>query len=168
MKKWNNEINTTLTVVTPLSLMFPTQGPTIFLAGSIDGGLARPWQKQAIKHIDSVWNDVDIMILNPRRDVDHYDEQMETEQHAWGISMLEMCDYILMHLCGGGGPSPISLLELGLYMKSDKLFLSIDQDYPKKYAVQVHYTYYTKKQIYDSLFDSIDAIKMNWVNKQNA
>jgi len=163
---WNNETNSVLTIITPPSLMFPTCGPKIFLAGSIDGGKAPPWQQEVIKYTEKNWTDSDVMILNPRRDVKRFTQKMETEQHAWGIAMLETSDYILMHLAGGKGVSPVSLLELGLYMRSDKLFLSMDADYPRKYVVDVHYTHYTKRPIYDHAFKAISAIKNDWIQKQ--
>lgn len=165
-KTWNNEVNSILTIITPPSLMFPTSGPKLFLAGSIDGGKARPWQQQAIKYIEKNWTENDVLVLNPRRDVKRYTQKMEIEQHAWGISMLETSDYILMHLAGGGGVSPVSLLELGLYMKSGKLFLSIDEDYPRKYVVDIHYTHYAKCTIYNHIYSAIDAVKNDWIQKQ--
>ena len=161
---WQNEVKSTLTIVGPPSLYLPTNGPSIFLAGSIDGGNAIEWQKEAIHYIEKSWIDDDITIYNPRREIE-YDSKWDAEQHAWGISFLEACDYILMHLSTKVGVSPISLLELGLYCKNQKLYLSIDEEYPKKFDVEVHYNFFAKKQIYKDIYSSIEAIKKDWKNK---
>ena len=164
MSAWNNERKTFFRVVTPPSLYFPTHGPTIFLAGSIDGGNARQWQDRLIKYVENAWQETDVTIFNPRRDIKEFTEEMEVEQHAWGISMLEASDYILLHLAGGGGYSPISLLELGMYMNDPKLWLSMDLDYPRRYAIEVHYRF-TGKGIFIKPEDAIEDIRKDWLKR---
>lgn len=163
-EKWNNEVNSTLSIVTPPSLFFPTSGPKIFLAGSINMGDAPDWQAMAIEYIKETWKDVDVTVYNPRR-VESFTSEMEEEQVAWEACNLQNVDYILMHLVGGGGLSPISLLELGLYMRDEKLYLSMEDDYPRKYVTSIHYALSGANTASESLHHSIERMKLHWRQK---
>lgn len=160
-QEWNNEVNSTFSLVTPPSLFFPTSGPKIFLAGSINMGGAPDWQANAIKYVKEVWTNNDVTIYNPRR-VEAFTQEMEEEQVAWETSMLQSADFILMHLVAGGGLSPISLLELGLYMRDKKLYLSIEEDYPRKYVTSIHYALSGANIITESPNDSIEHMRLSW------
>lgn len=162
---WDNNSENSITIITPPSLYLPLSGPKIFLAGSIDNGNARDWQKEAINYIQKSWKDTNITIYSPRRRTRKYKESMEYEQHAWSITMLESADFILLNLAGGGGVSPVSLLELGIYIHDPKLFLTIEDNYPKKYVVEVHYNFFAENQIYKDMKQAIDTIKNEWENR---
>ena len=71
--------------------------------------------------------------------------------------MLNASDYIVLHLTGDTG-SPISTLELGLFINSPKLHLSIDDSYIRKEVVEIHYSYFGIGQIYNDVTESIVAI----------
>ena len=94
---------------------------SIFLAGSIENGSAEDWQQ---KVIDSL-SDLDIAIINPRRkDWDSSWEQSITngyfvEQVNWELDSLSEVDTILFYF-QSGTVSPISLMELGLHINSDR------------------------------------------------
>ncbi len=160
---WNNEVNTTFSIVTPPSLFFPTSGPKIFLAGSINMGEAPDWQADVIKYAKDLWTNTDVTIYNPRR-TEAFTPEMEEEQVAWEACMLQNSDFILMHLAAGGGLSPISLLELGLYMRSEKLYLSMDEDYPRKYVTSIHYALSGANVISNFPNESIDRMRNHWGN----
>lgn len=162
-QEWNNEVNSTFSLVTPPSLFFPTSGPKIFLAGSINMGDAPDWQANVIKYIKEIWTNVDVTIYNPRR-TEAFTPKMEEEQVAWEACMLQNADFILMHLVAGGGLSPISLLELGLYMRDEKLYLSIEDDYPRKYVTSIHYALSGANTISSSPNESIDRMRNYWDN----
>lgn len=158
---WDNEVNSTFSVVTPPSLFFPSSGPKIFLAGSINMGKAPDWQGNVIKYIKETWTDCDVTVYNPRR-AEAFTPEMEEEQAAWEACMLQNADFILMHLAAEGGVSPISLLELGLYMRDEKLYLSIEEDYPRKYVTSIHYALSGANLITESPNISIERMRLSW------
>jgi len=97
--------------------------PAIFLAGSIEMGKAIKWQEQVVRSL----SDYDVTLFNPRRD--HWDASWhETihnrkfkEQVSWELAALEKSDYIILYF-DPKSKSPISLLELGLFARSHKIF----------------------------------------------
>lgn len=88
---------------------------TIFLAGSIEQGVAKDWQTEITKAL-STYN---VNILNPRRL--EWDSTWENtisnpvfkEQVEWELDSLNRADLVVMFL-DENTKSPISLLELGL------------------------------------------------------
>jgi hypothetical protein len=125
--------------------------PTLFLSGSIEMGAAEDWQERLTKALA----DTPGTILNPRRDdwdsswVQSIDNKPFREQVEWELQALEIASQIALYL-SPGTKSPISLLELGLYMKSGKLIVYCPEGYWRKgnvdilcrhyigYVVQVH------------------------------
>jgi hypothetical protein len=97
----------------------------IFLAGSIEMGLAEDWQK-VVEDYFKVFDDY--TLLNPRRDDWNPDWKQEFEnphfyqQVNWELNGLEKADHIIMYLVPNT-KSPISLLELGLFATSNKLLV---------------------------------------------
>lgn len=91
----------------------------IFLAGSINMGSATNWQSM----VESQLNEDDILIMNPRRDDwDSTWEQKITniqfkQQVDWELDAQKNADLIVMYF-DKEGPSPITLLELGLFKDS--------------------------------------------------
>ena len=104
--------------------------PVIFLAGSIEMDTAVEWQDYVIEKL----SDLPVTILNPRRD--HWNsswkETIENkkfkEQVAWELKALSRSDYIFLYF-DPKSKSPISLLELGLFAASHKIFCCC----PKKF-----------------------------------
>ena len=91
----------------------------VFLAGTIDNGDSTNWQKEVIDKLDE-----DLVIFNPRRDnwkKDATQQDLE-EQIKWEQEHLEEADLIIMYLADNS-KSPISLLELGLYGKNNKMIV---------------------------------------------
>ncbi len=160
---WNNEINSKLTIVTPPSLFVPRSGIKIFLGGSIDLGNAPDWNKNVIKFIEKFWTEINITLYNPRRPGE-FNPDDEVEQAAWSISMLNIADYILLYLTGDGA-SPISTLELGMFIKDPRLFLSINEEYSRKEIIEYHYNCFGIGQIYETPNDCITAMKSDWFRK---
>jgi hypothetical protein len=106
--------------------------PSVFLAGSIDGGEAHDWQERVTTKLKfSHCN-----IFNPRRE--EWDESWEQslnsanfyEQVNWEIDALEEADVIALYFADGS-KSPISLLEFGMFVKSNKLVVYCDDFYRK-------------------------------------
>lgn len=95
---------------------------TVFMAGSIDMGKAIDWQKQ-LK--EAFVDDKRVTFWNPRRD--DWDSSWKQdinfkpfyEQVTWELKALENAD-IIVYCFDPKGQAPITLLELGLHVKSGK------------------------------------------------
>lgn len=93
--------------------------PVIFLAGSIEMGLAEKWQDRVVKAIA----DEHCLVLNPRRDdfqanaVQEASNPYFSEQVNWELDGIEVADVILFYF-DPATKSPITLMELGLMAKS--------------------------------------------------
>lgn len=168
---WNNELNLQFTVVAVPSLYVPVSGPKIFLAGSIDKvkGKKKNWREQITNYIHDSWFDSEdntdhITIYSPRREDDKWDADMEVEQAAWDMAMLTTADYIILHLTGDT-VSPVSLLELGIFMNSPKMYVSADSSYKRKRIVELYMANFCDNKIDGSLVDSVTEIKNHWLNK---
>lgn len=97
---------------------------TIFLAGTIDLGNSEDWQAKEAEFFNNKGFDV----FNPRRK--NWPEENSKEfdiQVNWELDCLDICDYVIMNILPDS-KSPISLLELGLYINkvyvicSDKFY----------------------------------------------
>ena len=102
---------------------------SVFLAGTIDNGNSLNWQDKTIIELMNLGIN-DIEIYNPRRE--HWNpnpskEEMEY-QIKWEQEYLDKADFIAMVLLDDS-KSPISLLELGLYAKSNKLIVFCTPDF---------------------------------------
>lgn len=112
--------------------------PTIFLAGSIELGVAVDWQSDMIDFM----RDLNINIFNPRRpDWDSTWEQDYSNPHfsqqvKWELNALRVSDMILMYF-DPNTKSPISLLELGLFANSGKIHVICPTGFWRKGNVDI-------------------------------
>lgn len=89
---------------------------TIFLAGAIDQGKAVDWQKQ----VSVALADLDILILNPRRDDwdPTWDQSADNPEFAqqvnWELDAQEAADMVLF-VFTKDSKAPITFLEFGLF-----------------------------------------------------
>lgn len=95
---------------------------SVFLAGTIDNGDSLNWQDKVI--IELINLGISCEVYNPRRE--HWNtnptkEELE-KQIEWEQYHLDRADVIAMVLLDNS-KSPISLLELGLYAKENKLIV---------------------------------------------
>jgi len=94
---------------------------SVFLAGTIDNGNSLNWQDKTIIELINL-GVKDLEVYNPRRE--HWNPNTSKEdmeyQIKWEQDHLDKADMIAMVLLDDS-KSPISLLELGLYAKSNKL-----------------------------------------------
>lgn len=112
---------------------------SIFLAGSIEMGLAEDWQKKVQDHLS---DRRDLVILNPRRD--DWDSSWTQEitnpqfyqQVNWELEGLEKANLIVMYL-SPETRSPISLLELGLHARSEKMIVCCPEGFWRKGNVEI-------------------------------
>lgn len=89
-------------------------GMSVFLAGSIDNGLAENWQEIATTYF--LESDVVSQLYNPRREVWDFDDQQElNNQINWELSSMLSADIVLVNFTETS-KAPITLLELGLLL----------------------------------------------------
>jgi hypothetical protein len=111
---------------------------SVFLAGSIDLGGAPDWQAAITRELD----DLDITILNPRRDAwDASWEQSASfppfrEQVEWELEGQERATLIAMYFAPAT-KAPVTLLELGLFAKSRRLVVCCPPGYWRRGNVEI-------------------------------
>lgn len=132
----------------------------LFLAGSIEMGVAERWQDRVVRELgDSVWT-----LLNPRRsDWDSSWEQSIhndkfVEQVSWELEAMERAEKILMYF-DPNTKSPITLLELGLNAyRNDVMTVVCPEGFWRKGNVDVVCARYRIRQM-DSLDNAIKYFK---------
>lgn len=98
---------------------------SIFLAGTIDSGNSEDWQSKLIEKLNS-----DFIIFNPRRsdwpedsDIDEVEKQIK-----WELNALDKANLIIMNILPNS-KSPISLMEIGMYANSRKIWVYCTEDF---------------------------------------
>ncbi len=116
---------------------------SIFLAGSIEMGKAEDWQTNLANYFnDNNWN-----VFNPRRDdwdsswTQEFENPQFYQQVNLELNALEQSDVVVMYFAPGT-QSPISLLEMGLYAESGKLFVICPDGFWRKGNVEIVCNYY--------------------------
>jgi len=134
----------------------------IFLAGSIDNGIAPDWQKKVLEAL----GEHNIMLMNPRRKdwSQNAGPEEVQKQVKWELEALEYADLILMYIAKGS-KAPISLLELGLHAKEERLVLAVDPAYYRRVNVEVVCGKYNIP-LYETLEELIKHVKSN-INDYN-
>lgn len=134
-------------------------GPSVFLAGAIDQGKATDWQTNASEQL----TDYKGIILNPRRDDwdDSWEQTIDDpnfrEQVEWELEYIQRCDHILMHF-PGNSEAPITLLEFGLNVHSDRLIVCCESDYFRRGNIEVVCNWFNIP-LYDNIDDGIKHLK---------
>jgi hypothetical protein len=128
---------------------------SIFLAGSIEMGIAEKWQES----LGDWLLERNYNVFNPRREdwdsswIQTYESPQFSQQVKWELNALEKSDIIIMYL-DPNTKSPISLLELGLHANSKKLWVVCPDGFWRKGNVEVVCS------LYDiPLFNSLEELK---------
>lgn len=132
---------------------------SLFLAGGISQ--CPDWQKTVIEEL----KDTNLVLLNPRRKhFDISDQNTTLLQINWEHTHLSLTNAILFWfpsetLC------PITLLELGSYLKSDKpLFIGCHPDYQRKLDVEIQSRLVRPHQIvHNNLYSLVQEVKQ-WLS----
>jgi hypothetical protein len=140
-----------------------TNNKSIFCAGTIDSGEAYQWAKDFIDKLSNTQVD----IYNPRRE--EWDNSLEQsinndifkEQVNWELDALEKADIIFINILPDS-KSPITLLELGLYAKSDKLIVCCPKEFYRSGNVHIVCNKY-----YIPLFEDFDRAVEYLIKKLN-
>lgn len=131
----------------------------IFLAGSIDMGQSENWQRMVEKELA----DEPVVLLNPRRDDWNKDwkpvmsDSNFRVQVDWELNALEKADLILMYF-DPKSQSPVTLLELGLYARSNKLMVVCPEGFWRKGNVDIVCKKYNV-DTFPTLPDLLDALR---------
>lgn len=123
--------------------------PSVFLAGSIEMGVAEDWQAK----IAAALLPLDVLVLNPRRESWDSSWAQEIgnppfrEQVEWELSALDAADVILMYF-DPATKSPITLLELGIHAAAspEKLVVCCPEGFWRKGNVDIVCARYGVKQ----------------------
>ncbi len=103
---------------------------TIFLGGTIDMGISVNWQD----HFISKYDRTPFVVYNPRRSnwdanwKQHYENPQFFQQVSWELDAMEKAKVIIINFLPTS-KSPISLLELGLFAKSGKVYVCCPDEY---------------------------------------
>jgi hypothetical protein len=147
------------TIIKPPGEIISNGKPTIFLAGSIEMGQAGNWQVE----VEDAFQQTEIVILNPRRDDWDASWQQDIsnarfrEQVEWELAGQEQADIIAMYF-EPATKSPITLLELGLFARSNKLIVCCPPGFWRKGNVDIVCAKYQIRQA-DSLSELIGQLK---------
>ena len=104
-------------LIKPNSKDQTVDGISIFLAGSIEMGIAEDWQSKIV----NILKGKDVTLLNTRRDdwdsswIQEQSNPQFNHQVNWELNNLDRADIIFMYFAPET-KSPISLLELGKYV----------------------------------------------------
>ncbi|MFO0881685.1 MAG: nucleoside 2-deoxyribosyltransferase domain-containing protein [Gemmataceae bacterium] len=122
----------------PAPLLLGTGGVSVFLAGSIEMGVAEDWQRR----IEVALGDLPVVILNPRRDqwdaswVQSINNPQFREQVEWELQAQEQASVIGMYFAPATR-APITLLELGLFARTGKVVACCPEGFWRKGNVEV-------------------------------
>ncbi len=129
---------------------------SIFLAGSIDMGVAEDWQKKIVESMTSH----DVLLLNPRRASwdssweQSIDNPQFREQVEWELAGLEYADTIIVYFAPGT-KSPVTMLELGYHAAKhpEKLLVCSPKGFWRKGNIDIVCARYKVRQL-----ETIDAL----------
>jgi hypothetical protein len=132
---------------------------SVFLSGSIEMGAAAQWQT----YMERELADLDILILNPRRD--DWDSTWEqslrdwrfVEQVEWELDAMERATMVVMYF-DPATKSPITLLELGLQARMGHLVVCCPDGFWRKGNVDVVCRRYGIEQVF-SLTTLANAVR---------
>lgn len=101
-------------------------------------GAAEDWQEE----MEVFFSGLSCNVFNPRREDwdSSWDQKFENphfyQQVSWELDALENADHILFYFAPGT-KSPISLLELGLYAHSRKIFVVCPEGFWRRGNVEI-------------------------------
>jgi hypothetical protein len=125
---------------------------SIFLAGSIDLHLPGNWREKVIEKIGG-----GVHFFDPTISGHNELSNLQMEVHInWELDALSMADKILLNFLPEA-ESPISLVELGLYVSTNRLVVVCPKEFYKSRYVQVLCKKYNTP-LFLELEQAIDAL----------
>lgn len=123
----------------------------VFLAGTIDMGRSVDWQAECVERFGELPGRY--LVFNPRRAGGMGSDPAEFEyQVRWELEHLEKSDIIVMNILGTS-KSPITLLEMGAYLRSGKLYVACEPDFYRYGNVRITCEFYGVP-----LYNSLDEL----------
>lgn len=130
--------------------------PAVFLAGSIEMGVAERWQEKVVRALDGK----DVLILNPRRDswksewrqsIDHPEFR---EQVEWELNSIDNAKIVIFYFAPDT-KAPITLLEMGMQATShpEKMIVCCPEGFWRKGNVDIVCKRFQIHQV-----DTLDAL----------
>jgi len=138
---------------------------SVFLAGSIEMGKAENWQERIERELSGMEK---ICILNPRRDdwdsswKQEIGDPQFNEQVNWELSAMESANLIVLYF-SPETQSPVSMLELGLFARSEKILVCCPEGFWRKGNVDIVCQKYGVEQV-NTIDDMIQKIKNRVIN----
>ncbi len=123
----------------PLPIAIGEKQFTVFMAGSIEKGVAETWHMKMEK---AFADSNSVVLLNPRRE--DWDDTWREEksdpkfyaQVKWELQGLESSDLVVVYF-DKEAKSPITLLEFGLYARSGKAVVCCQEGFWKKGNIDI-------------------------------
>lgn len=140
----------------------------LFLAGSIEMGVAEKWQEKVIEEFNiRAWNKSTWAILNPRRKMfeemkQSIDDDKFYRQVNWELEAIERANHVLFYF-SPETKSPISLLEFGIctnFSGKQKIHVVCPDGFWRKGNIDIVCERYNINQ-HDTLTNAISAINYN-------
>jgi len=125
---------------------------SLFLAGSIEMGSAEDWQHKVTNALSDIEH---LVIFNPRRDdwdsswLQDINNTPFRNQVMWELDALARADKIFMFF-SPGTRSPISLLELGLFIAKD-IYVCCPEGFWRKGNVDIVCSVYCERPVFANL-----------------
>jgi Nucleoside 2-deoxyribosyltransferase like len=146
-------------VQSPSSIDVASPAMRLFLAGSIDSGMAEDWQSTIVDRL----RDLNVVVFNPRRATWTPGTSLESEpgeirrQINWELDAIERSDLMAFYFAPGT-KSPISLLELGLIARRKQAIVCCPHGFWRKTNVDVICDRFEIQQV-SSLEDLVNEIR---------
>ena len=131
-------------------------GFKVFLGGAIDMGSAVNWQAHVIEVLSDQPN---LVLLNPRRK--EFTSETLDEQIKWELKALEMSDIVLIWF-PVLSKAPISFLEAGMYIKSGRLILGVEEGFYRQRNLELSCEY-NNVPLFRNLGDIVDEVLRRYI-----
>jgi hypothetical protein len=153
-------VSTIISIVAPAPLTLAPGARSVFLAGSIAQGTAPDWQRTITEALAA--RACVVTVLNPRRAQwdaswpQSAEDPRFAEQVTWELDALDRAEVIAMYL-DPATRAPVSLLELGLFARSNKLVVCCPAPFWRKGNVDIVCARYGVPRV-DTRHALVDAI----------
>jgi len=127
----------------------------IFLAGSMNTTVDNNWRQDVVNQLDSVYHFYDPTNNNH----DKLNDSQMKEHIKWELDALKMADKIILNFLPNA-QSPISLVELGLYMSTSKLIVICPKEFHQSRYVHVLCKQYCTPYFHN-MNDALSTISTN-------
>jgi hypothetical protein len=132
---------------------------TIFLAGAIDMGKAKDWQKE----VSEALTEFDITILNPRRDdwdaswEQSADNAQFAQQVRWEYDAMDAADMII-YVFTKDSKAPITMYELGRFAREKDSLVCVEEGFYRQGNMDI-YCHLDEIPVYHNMEAMLEDLK---------